>query len=122
MKKIIALSVIVLMSLVSFAQDVPAPGNWAKKNAEKYVEFATKEWNLTEEQQEVIYGYRLDFIARRSHVYQQKKAGKLTQDEVKTQVQAIQKDISQKFTKYLDIKWKEYYRVNKAFDESRKGK
>ncbi|NME67793.1 hypothetical protein [Flammeovirga aprica] len=121
MKKIIALSVLVLMSVVAFAQNTPVP-KWVKNNAENYVEFATKEWKLSKEQQEVIYDYRLDLMVKRSQVYKQKKEGELTQEEAKTKIQAIQKEASQKFTKYLNIKWKEYYRVDKAFNEAQKAK
>ncbi|KXX69289.1 hypothetical protein [Flammeovirga sp. SJP92] len=122
MKKIIAVTVFLMMSIVSFAQDIPVPGKWAKKNTEQFVEFASKEWKLNEEQKSVVYDYRLDFIAKRAYINKQKKEGTLSQEEAKAQVQAAQKEVSQGVSKYLNIKVKEYYRVNKAFNESKSGK
>ncbi|MBD0401536.1 hypothetical protein [Flammeovirga sp. EKP202] len=120
MKKLISISVLLFLYFTSSAQ-TSSLGVWAKMDAENYASFVQKEWNLSEEQEDTIYEYRLDFVAKRSHIFKQKKAGKLSEEEVKKQVQAVQTEITQKFRKYLGIHWKEYYRVEKAFKKYKNG-
>ncbi|NME67792.1 hypothetical protein [Flammeovirga aprica] len=115
MKKIIILSILLFSSIFSFAQTTPTPGEWVKKSAEHYIEFASKEWNLTEVQKEEVYNYYLNFLAFRSYYFKRKQEGTLTSEETTLLVKSIQQETTQKITKYLGIDWREYYRVNREY-------
>ncbi|WP_044206878.1 hypothetical protein [Flammeovirga sp. OC4] len=115
MKKIIILFALFLISNLSFAQSVPTPGEWVQKSAQHYIDFASKEWNLSESQKKHIYDYYLNFLAFRSYYFKRKKEGTLTAEETAMLVRSIQQETTQKITKYLGIDWREYYRVNREY-------
>ncbi|KXX69290.1 hypothetical protein [Flammeovirga sp. SJP92] len=115
MKKIIILTSLLLISVISFGQSVPAPGEWVQKSAQDYIDFAGKEWNLSQIQKDHIYDYYLNFLAHRSYYFKRKKEGALTAEETSLLLRSIQEETTQKITKYLGIDWREYYRVNREY-------
>ncbi|WP_066627790.1 hypothetical protein [Labilibacter marinus] len=91
MKKWVLTMAMVVICSVAFAQA------WQEKKIQYFVDEATLEFSLNEEQQEQLLKERTEYVSQFSDINKKSKNGQITEEEKKTQVKTINKA----FTTYL---------------------
>ena len=114
MKQIGLFMVMVVMTVSSFAQSADESKNLSLK----YAELAAEEFNLTEDQQTVVYEKKLQHLKEQSEAKKLFKKGEITKEEKKIP--------NQKFNKFLrkltGKKYKELEPFNKKVYKELHGK